>query len=515
MKLKKLLFMLLLIAEPVSALMFVNEIMYNPEGNDNNKEFIEIYSDENISLENYTFSDSESNDTLQLIKRHNSSYYLIVEEGFNCTGINASVYSAGTTIGNNLNNDGDTILLYDLNLTLILNVSYSGGLANGNGKSLEFFNNSWLESLIEGGTPGRENSVLTNISNNTVYNETNTTGNFSTNNTNSTDIDINATVNETNTTNTTTENNCNASIDILTGKELYQSGEQIKFKFNLSNNSQEFIIEYWVEDLFGEILKNKRNTTNLNEKSYTPKINEADKVILIRANLFVDCSNDSFSASKQLVVKNNNPTQNNAPEDEEEEPRKKSSGGGYVPKYISYELINFTENKTIGKEFSTLVKINNPFDEEHLFTVWSYVYRSSKCYSGDREQNKKTISLTKNSTIVELKNIVLNANSGQYKLKVKIKKDSQKTNYEITGDINLVEEVKTQINTSNHTNSSSVEIKSQTNISNEIIKIAKEELNSSNSTDVYQSKDSRIRNAIIYFVLGLFVIIAVVLVWKS
>jgi hypothetical protein len=512
MKLKKLLFILLLIAEPVCGLMFVNEIMYNPEGNDNNKEFIEIYSDQNISLENNTFSDSESNDTLQLIKEFNSSYYLIVEEGFNCSGINASVYSAGTTIGNNLNNDGDYIFLYDLNLTLLLNVSFSDELANGNGKSLEFFNNSWYESLIEGGTPGRENSLLTNISNSTI-NETNTTGNFSINDTNSTDIDINTTVNETNTTNNTQL--CNISIDILTGKELYQSGEQIKFKFNLSNHSQEFIIEYWVEDLFGKILKNKRNTTNLNEKSYTPNIDEADKVIIIKANLFVGCSNDSFSASKQLVVKNNNPNQNNAPEDEEEEPSKKSSGGGYVPKYISYELINFTANKTIGKEFSTLVKVNNPFDEEHLFTVWSYVYKSSKCYSGDREQNKKTISLTKNNTIIELKNIVLNASTGQYKLKVKIKKDSQKTNYEITENVNLIEEIKTQINLSNHTNSSSVEIKSQSNISKEIVQLAKEELNSSNSTDVYQSKDSRIRNVIIYFVLGLFVIIVIVLVWKS
>jgi hypothetical protein len=109
----------------------------------------------------------------------------------------------------------------------------------------------------------------------------------------------------------------------------------------------------------------------------------------------------------------------------------------------------------------------------------------------------------------------LNASTGQYKLKVKIKKDSQKTNYEITENVNLIEEIKTQINLSNHTNSSSVEIKSQSNISKEIVQLAKEELNSSNSTDVYQSKDSRIRNVIIYFVLGLFVIIVIVLVWKS
>ena len=48
---------------------------------------------------------------LELLLYHNATYSLIVEKDFDYSGINASIYSAGATIGDNLNNDEDVIIL--------------------------------------------------------------------------------------------------------------------------------------------------------------------------------------------------------------------------------------------------------------------------------------------------------------------------------------------------------------------------------------------------------------------
>lgn len=155
-KLSLFIFIILFIfSQDVSALI-INEIMYNPSGNDNNNEYLEIIV--NQSLEGFTVQDSYSSDILQSLQLINSSYSIIVEEGFDYSGINASVYSAGATIGNNLNNDEDYILIK--NGTEVLDVIhyYDYWGANGNGKSVCKFPNEigrWKECEQ---TPGKENS---------------------------------------------------------------------------------------------------------------------------------------------------------------------------------------------------------------------------------------------------------------------------------------------------------------------------------------------------------------------
>src|SRR3989344_1140929 len=120
----------------VNAITF-NEVNYNPIGNDNNKEYAELFSQESINLSNYTIEDLSSSDTLTLLKSSNSNYYLIVEEGFDYSLIDANIYSAGPAIGNNLNNDNDQIILKDENGTIIDTFAYNSNMgANNNGKSL-------------------------------------------------------------------------------------------------------------------------------------------------------------------------------------------------------------------------------------------------------------------------------------------------------------------------------------------------------------------------------------------
>ena len=150
-----LIMLLLFVIPSVSSSIVINEIMYNPLGEDNNKEYVELYMSDIINLNNYIIQDKSSQDILELLQFVNSSYALIIEEGFNYTGINASIYSVNLTIGNNLNNDEDIIIIKDSNETIFDVIHYYSNFgADGNGMSLCKLNNIWNECTP---TSGYEN----------------------------------------------------------------------------------------------------------------------------------------------------------------------------------------------------------------------------------------------------------------------------------------------------------------------------------------------------------------------
>src|SRR3989344_5363588 len=152
---------LITIASVSASSIRINEIMYDPLGKDNNLEFIEVYSEDILpNLVNYTVSDVKSEDKLTLLHYEDSNYALIVEEGFIWQGIPASIYSVGATIGNGLNNDKDSITIKDPDNNTLDSVSYTSSLGgNNNGKSIELINGKFLESLVDNGTPGKENTA--------------------------------------------------------------------------------------------------------------------------------------------------------------------------------------------------------------------------------------------------------------------------------------------------------------------------------------------------------------------
>lgn len=133
---KKYFFLVLFLIPAVSAELYINEVMYNPDGYDNNKEFVEVYTD--LDLSGFVIQDSASSDILELVKENNeSNFSLIVEEGFDYTNLNATIYSVGATIGNNLNNERDFIVIKNLDDEILDVFSYTNDLgANGNGLSL-------------------------------------------------------------------------------------------------------------------------------------------------------------------------------------------------------------------------------------------------------------------------------------------------------------------------------------------------------------------------------------------
>jgi hypothetical protein len=96
---------------------------------------------------------------------------------------------------------------------------------------------------------------------------------------------------------------CSIEVNLSTDKELYLEKEQVKIKNSLNNDSYPFIIEYWVEDLFGNEVKARQETSNTNTKAYTSSLDENDKVFLIRNKLvFVACNNSNNMLENQRLI---------------------------------------------------------------------------------------------------------------------------------------------------------------------------------------------------------------------
>ncbi len=139
----------------------ITEIMYDPQGNDNNREYIEVFLN-GSNLTDAIIEDLRSSDTLMLLQEGTTDYALIVEENYIWNSSNATVYTVGATIGNGLNNDKDLVLLR-LNETILDASFYISSRDGGqnNGKALCLSNDVLMECLP---TPGEENDLNSSIS---------------------------------------------------------------------------------------------------------------------------------------------------------------------------------------------------------------------------------------------------------------------------------------------------------------------------------------------------------------
>ena len=107
--------------------------------------------------------------------------------------------------------------------------------------------------------------------------------------------------------------------------------------------------------------------------------------------------------------------------------------------------------------------------------------------------------------IVELENTVENAESGNYKFKVLVNKNNQKTNNEIIKDIVINENIKTEkIDTKQNKENIGTETEKQ--IANNIL--------TGNYGLVYESTTEKAKNLIPLFLIILSILINIVLIWR-
>ncbi len=168
---KKLVFIFIfLIFNFVSASLEITEIMYNPEGNDSGREWIEV---KNISNQTITIIAGKSGWRINDGSNHlfeesltiNPGEIFVVIQERNLFLKDYPNFSGKSILANfSLKNESGQIQIFDQNKNLITNISYQSSCGgNGNGYSIVFQNGQCFENKIKGGTPGSINQNETQI----------------------------------------------------------------------------------------------------------------------------------------------------------------------------------------------------------------------------------------------------------------------------------------------------------------------------------------------------------------
>ncbi|MEM4260299.1 MAG: hypothetical protein QXG00_03610 [Candidatus Woesearchaeota archaeon] len=150
----ELVFLFIITMSYVNALQ-ISEIMYNPNGTDLGREWIEIYSDIEFNITNLLVFDNNGNHITKLIQGNEliKGYAIITSNPANFLSeydYNGVLLQSSIALPNT---QGIIGLRKDNNI--FENTTYNniwGG--NGNGRTLEKFQDIWIESETIRGTPG-------------------------------------------------------------------------------------------------------------------------------------------------------------------------------------------------------------------------------------------------------------------------------------------------------------------------------------------------------------------------
>jgi len=567
--------------------------MYNPEGSDNNKEFIEIYSDDYTNLTDFIIEDVSNEDVLSLVYYYNSNYFLIVESNFDYSNINASVYTVGSTIGNDLNNDNDVIIFRKDDGEIIDVVVYDSEWGGDGNKSLEriSFNESsndgsnWAESKYGEGTPGRENSVVIKDFGSIAINEflPDPAGDddaampdgewIELYNSAKENIDLSdlyflddfgheIRIDDTHTIDTTT-------IEANSFLIIYTNGFS-----GFLNNDEDRIELYYLNDLIDEVSYSssredvswaKINSSWVLSEPSPGSINENISTLLdssvkivsvylgsnnkaefgdnINIRIQVDkgdttknsvkawIEKDKIRVSKQSVVNvygkfinytltipvQLDPNCNGKFKDGEYklilegldssdfkyfqvegigtslcETVLKNKERTIKSSELNIQLLEVQAEMNMDEDAMVKVKIDNNSSEQSNIELWSYIYNGPVSLSGDREENKKVVSLPeKSSTIVELRNSLEgHIEEGYYKIKVNVRKQNRKTPDEFVSNIRILDKNTFSGNTPGSGNLIS-------------------------GGTIYESSDTKARNSISYILIITLLIIIVFILFRK
>lgn len=396
---KKLL-LLLLIIPVANAEILISEIMYNPIESDTYNEYLELYNsgNESINLSDYTICSYNLEKGYvsrngSLIKNEtfilNSNSYALVTDGgsgsevysnFNVSNSSLLLHISSSSICGSLSNSGDTIFL---NNNSIIYSPDQG--ANGDGNSLQLINNSWFAL---NSTPGSENIFILEENNSQEQNEINVS------------------------------EECSMHLEIFT-PDIFESKESDKYYLHLYCNQedQEAEVEYSIEDLFGNEIRDERETiieSNENKsRSFTPPKLYGSEAYIITAEI-IDSSCECESKVEKVIgikgIDEEEPSQKNISKTIElKESETKEN------KKPTIEIVSFPKEVKQGESFNISFKITNLSE---LVTVYSYVYFSQQLASeGGWTGNRK---IADSSEIITLENKIKDdAEPNYWNLKVK------------------------------------------------------------------------------------------------
>lgn len=172
---------------------------------------------------------------------------------------------------------------------------------------------------------------------------------------------------------------------------------------------------------------------------------------------------------------------------------------------LTNQLVESPKTVELNKDFTVKIELTNNDGNDHIVDIYSYVYRGSKSYSGEREANKKSVLVKAGQTKeFELKNVVTQAEPGDYKIKIKVKRDDQKTEKEITQAIKVLQK------------------KEETKETEEKIELKEKDKedyyaileSTKQPKTIYLSTSEKAKGLVVKFFIGLLVVYAGILTWK-
>jgi len=175
MKTKKAVFWMFLIAQLAAGEVVFSEVMYNPAGGDEGREWIEVANTgpNEVDLSGWRLFEADSNHNLNAVGGDG----VLASKGYAIIADNAEMFAAENpshggllfdSAWSSLSNTGETLALKDDEGVVVAELTYNTILGgDGNNKTLEKKDlvggenpGNWGESIDEGGTPGRENSII-------------------------------------------------------------------------------------------------------------------------------------------------------------------------------------------------------------------------------------------------------------------------------------------------------------------------------------------------------------------
>ena len=295
-----------------------------------------------------------------------------------------------------------------------------------------------------------------------------------------------------------------AQVYDLGNDEEAKFGDTIRIKLSAyKGNTNKESVSVWIEDEKNKISKESRASLFSKYTNYSVTI-----PVQIKPNCDEKFDNGEYSIiAEGLGIKDEEDIDvsglTSAMCDKKEDDSNNTS-----TKKFDFELIGFTEKIEAGREFKTNVQLNNNGNEKIPIKIWSFVYRGSKSYSGEREANKKELVLKANSMqVVELKNDVGDAEPGAYKLKVVINKNNQKTNNELTNNIEIMPGQKSKADSQKIAAASA---KSQS------IQSSGSEISGNRMANnvVYRSTTEKSKNLVIFLLAFFSVVLNIILIWR-
>lgn len=259
---------------------------------------------------------NDQDNSLFLIKRENYSlfggeeelnyaiFFIAENENINLQNISKLIRSySATNTGENPNNFSNIKELRIQTPTNNLSWFFLSDTPLNTTNNINITNSSNITNNIITNSSNETNPDTINANNNaTTTTNITTTTNTTTNNSvlNQTDLtnQSNQTTNTTTNTTTITTNNTPSCV-VKTNKVLFEDEQQVAFWFE-SEYAKISSVTYWIEDIQGNILKNKYTSTNTNEKHFTWNLNTNQQISYVYAQC---CFNENKCIiNKSLIL---------------------------------------------------------------------------------------------------------------------------------------------------------------------------------------------------------------------